>query len=179
MSVQVLKILFSSLNSLKKNSLCSDSSKNAAVAQSEGNTDYSLLLGEQTLVRDSLNDLMQFTLISHFYLMQLQGEKNQKPDLYLQQAENFFVLIPQLFCLSTNSQKNLPTGTAGKGLTTAKYVFFIGAAIKIAVSFSEFHCLCADDLQRQMCSQRSCCSQILYFLFWRLVVCVRLNIAYN
>ena len=34
--------------------------------------------------------------------------------------------------------------TAGKRLTTAKYVFFIGAAIKIAVSFSEFQCLCAD-----------------------------------
>ena len=143
-------------------------------------TDYFLLLGEQALAKDSLNDLsMLFTLISHFYLMQLQAEKNQKPGLYLLQPENIFVLISQLFSLSTNSQKNLPTGTVGKGLTTAKYAFFIDVAITIAVSFTEFQCLCPDDLQHQICSQRSCCSQILYFSFLRLVVCVSLNIAYN
>ena len=74
---------------------------------------------------------MLFSLIS--ILCSCKEKKNWKPGVYLQQTENIFVLIPQLFSLSTNSQKNLPTRTAGKGLTTAKYVFFIGAAIKIVV----------------------------------------------
>ena len=37
-------------------------------------------------------------------------EKKQNPGLYSHQAENILVLNPQLFCLPTNSQKNLPTG---------------------------------------------------------------------
>ena len=37
----------------------------------------------------------------------------------------------------------LPTA-GGKRLATAKYVFFIGVAIKVARSFNEFRCLCAD-----------------------------------
>ena len=46
--------------------------------------------------------------------------------------------LPMLFTLISL----LPT--AGKRLASAKYVFFTGAAIKIAVSFDQFRCLCAD-----------------------------------
>ena len=84
-------------------------------------------------MRDILNHLFMVFIYPSF-LISILCNCNEKPGLHLQQAENSFVLIPQLFCLSKNSQKGLPT--AGKILTTAKYVFFIGVAIKTAVSFS-------------------------------------------
>ena len=80
--------------------------------------------------------MLCITLIFHFCFMQLQGDKKQNPNLYLQQAGNVFCVDPTAFMSVNKFIKNLPN--AGKRLTTAKYVFFIGAAIQIAVSFSEF-----------------------------------------
>ena len=57
----------------------------------------------------------------------------------------YFSAEPTAFCLPTNSQKAYPL--VHQWILpirwTAKYVFFISEAIKIAVSFSKFQCLCA------------------------------------
>ena len=71
-------------------------------------------------------------------------------------SREYSFVDPTTFLSVNKFTKNLLT--AGKKLTTAKYVSFISAAVKIAASFKEFQCLCADDLQRQIFSQRSCCS---------------------
>ena len=93
--------------------------------------------------------MLFITLISHFCLMQLQGDKNTSLIYVTSKQRIFFVLIPQVFCQQIHKKFT----TAGKRLTTAKYVFFIGAAIKIAVGFSAFQFFYADDLLRQICSQ--------------------------
>ena len=71
-----------------------------------------------------------------------------------QQAEKTLLLNPQLFCLPTNSQKRWD------GLLvrwTAKYVFFISQAMKIAASFSKFQChfmlCCAFEITQNMVFQ--------------------------
>ena len=53
-------------------------------------------------------------------------------------SREYFGVESQLFCLPTNSQKIYPLVQ-----WTAKYVFYISEAIKIAVSFSKFQCLYA------------------------------------
>ena len=65
--------------------------------------------------------------------MQLQGEKKLEAWFISPANREYSCVDPTTFQSVNKFTKNLPTRTAGKGLTTAKYVFFIGAAIKIAV----------------------------------------------
>ena len=53
-------------------------------------------------------------------------------------SREYFGVESTIFCLTTNSQKIYPLVRR-----TANYAFFIGEAIKIAVSFSKFQILCA------------------------------------
>ena len=86
------------------------------------------------LLRDSLVD--QFMLLTHLYFMQ--GEKIEAWFVSPSNKE-YFGVESTTFCLSTNSQKIYPLVR-----WTANYVFFFtGEAMKIAVSFSKFQCLCA------------------------------------
>ena len=54
-------------------------------------------------------------------------------------CREYFVVESTTILYANKFTKNLLTGK----MDTAKYVFFIGEAIKIAVSFSKFQCLCA------------------------------------
>ena len=86
--------------------------------------------------------------------------------IYISSKQRIFFCVDLTAFLSVNKFIKILPPTVGKRLTAAKHVFFfIGAAIKRAVIFSEFQCFYAVDLQYQICSQRSCCSQVLYFSF--------------
>ena len=67
----------------------------------------------------------------------MQGEKLEA-SFVSPASREYFGGKSSTFCLPTNSQKIFPLVR-----WTAKYGFFIGEAIKIAVSFSKFQCLCA------------------------------------
>ena len=71
-------------------------------------------------------------LFTHLYLML--GEKI-KAWFLSPASREYFGVVPQLFCLPANSQRK---STHWYIRSTAKYVFFISEAMKIAVSFSKF-----------------------------------------